>query len=206
MNLTFTKVAPSRAHPTAKLALLEKHYLHRLPPISHMFLVVHTEEHGGPEIVGVLTFGTPPSRHLQQSACPANPHRVLELNRLWLDDRLPANTASAFIAHALSRLPPAIVVSYADTAAGHAGYVYRAANFFYAGWTDMERKTPRFDYVPDNGKHSRDAFRSGAFTRVRRKPKVKYWTVTGNRREKHELSKLAGWPKLSWKTNPPPVV
>ena len=139
------------------------------------------------------------------SACPSDPSRVLELNRLWIDDKMPRNTASTLVAAALKQLPPLIVVSYADTAAGHQGYVYRACNFFYAGWTDMERKTPRFDYVPRNGKHSRDAFRSNDFDRVRRKPKVKYWAVTGNRREQHDLMKLAGWPKLSWKELPPPT-
>ena len=45
-------------------------------------------------------------------------------------------------------LPPRIVVSYADPLWGHYGYIYRALNFRYAGWTDMERKTPRYDYIP----------------------------------------------------------
>lgn len=178
----------------AKQALLDKHYLHRLPPISHAFQVLVDEK-----FMGVVTFGVPPSRHLQMSACPSDPQLVLELNRLWLDDALPKNTASTVVALALKALPPRIIVSYADTAAGHQGYVYRACNFFYAGQTDADRKTPRYDYVPRNGKHSRDAFRSGEFDRVRRLPKQRYWIVTGDRREKKALSKLAGWPKLEWK-------
>jgi hypothetical protein len=104
----------------------------------------------------------------------------------------------------MALLPPRIILSYADTAEGHAGYVYRAANFHYSGWTDMERKTPRFDYVAP-GKHSRDAFRNGFTHKVRRKPKVKYWTTTGTRRDRKQLEKLCAWPKLNWKTNPPPV-
>jgi hypothetical protein len=116
-------------------------------------------------------------------------------------------------------LPPRIVLSYADTAAGHMGYVYRACNFFYGGWTDMDRKTPRFDYVPptqdgDVGlfgqgpavvKHSRDAFRGGFSERVRRKPKVRYWIATGTRRDRHRLERACRWPKLSWKDQPPPT-
>ncbi|MCH8135213.1 MAG: hypothetical protein IIB77_04455 [Proteobacteria bacterium] len=118
---------------------------------------------------------------------------------------MPKNTASAFLAKALRMIEPRIVVSYADTAAGHVGYVYRASNFYYAGWTDMDRKTQRFDYVPLNGKHSRDAFRTGQYTRVRRKPKVRYWTVSGNRRERRQLEKIAAWPKLDWREQPPPT-
>lgn len=102
---------------------------------------------------------------------------------------------------ALRMLPPRIVVSYADTKFGHIGYIYRASNFNYAGWTDMERKTPRYDYLAP-GKHTRDAFRNGAgaqSVKVRRKPKHKYWTTTGDRRERKRLAKLCGWPLLSWK-------
>lgn len=184
----------------AKQALIEKHYIGRIPSISHAFVAM--DDIG---LVGVVTFGVPPSRHLQKSACPANPDAVLELNRLWIDDRMPHGEASKLLSQVLRQLPAAIVVSYADTAAGHHGGVYRAANFNYAGWTDMERKTPRFDYVPTNGNHSRDAFRTGQFVRVRRKPKVRYWTITGNRREQRQLQKLAGWPRLNWKTAPPPM-
>jgi hypothetical protein len=103
-------------------------------------------------------------------------------------------------------LPARIIVSYADLSLGHVGTVYRAMNFRYAGWTDMERKTPRFDYVVP-GKHTRQAFRDGVrqFTERRRRiPKVKYWTVTGTKREKAALSKACTWPSLSWRTHPPP--
>ncbi len=180
---------------TSKIArsLVEQHhYLHRKPPVSFAFGLLD-----GDRIAGVITFGTPPSRHLQVSAAPTAPEKVIELNRLWVEDAQPKNTESWFVSRALALLPPLIVVSYADTAHGHAGYIYRALNFFYAGYTDMERKTPRYDYVVA-GKHSRDAFRCNQFTRVRRKPKYKYWTLTGTRRERRALAPLAAWPKLDW--------
>lgn len=183
----------------AKAALLEKHYLKRLPSVSHHFIGWKDGK-----ISAVVTFGVPASRHLQKSICPSDPNMVLELNRLWVHDDMPKNAASAFLSVALKRLPGRIIVSYADTTVGHAGYVYRASNFFYAGWTDMERKTPRFDYMPANGKHSRDAFRSGEFTRVRRKPKVKYWTVSGTPSQRRSAAKIATWPKLDWRELPPP--
>jgi hypothetical protein len=135
-----------------------------------------------------------------------SPSKALELNRLWLCDTLPRNSESWFVSRCLHELPPRLVLSYADTARGHAGYVYRALNFHYAGWTDMERKTPRYDYIVP-GKHTRDAFRGGEpqwTERIRREPKVKYWTATGNRRERRDLAKICGWPILSWVSSPHP--
>jgi hypothetical protein len=149
---------------------------------------------------GIVTFGVPPSRHLMQSACNEEPDKVLELNRLWVDDGLGRNAESWFLSRALAMLPARIIVSYADTSAGHNGYVYRAANFYYAGVTDMDRNTPRFDYVTP-GKHSRDTTRNGTIAtaeRVRRKPKHRYWTITGDRRERRQLKKIATWPSMSW--------
>jgi len=184
----------------AQRLVVANHYLHRRTGISYCFGLREDEV-----IAGVVTFGCPPSRHLQISACKTDPSLVVELNRLWVDDVMPRNTESWFLARALKLLPPLIVVSYADTKFGHFGHVYRAANFHYAGFTDMERKTPRFDYIPtEEGKHTRDAFRNGYVRRVRRLPKAKYWTVTGDRREQRRLRDLATWPILSWRDIPTP--
>lgn len=175
--------------------------MHRKPMVQFAYGLM-----SGEELVGVCTFGTPASRHLQMGACPSDPSKVIELNRLWVHDVMPKNTESWFVSRSLKRLPPRIVVSYADTVQGHTGVMYRACNFRYAGWTDMERKTPRYDYVPvDPSVHTRDAFRNGYKERVRRRPKVKYWTTTGNRTERKALEKLCGWPSLDWRELPPPT-
>lgn len=186
---------------TASRLVVAEHYLHRRPPISHAFgLYVHGK------LLGVVTYGTPASRHLQKSACPSDPGKVIELNRLWLDDSLPANSESWFVSRTLRMLPPRIVVSYADPLHGHFGYIYRALNFRYAGWTDMERKTPRYDYIPhDPSQHTREAFRTGYAFKRRRVAKVKYWIVTGSKTDRKVLARLCGWPSLDWKTLPPPV-
>jgi hypothetical protein len=197
------KVSPIEPAMAAKYVVMH-HYLHRRPPISYAFGLLE-----GWDLVGVLTLGTPASRETQKSVCPSDPSLALELNRLWVHDRMPRNTETYFMARALKLTPPRIVFSYADTAQGHQGYVYRAANWWFAGVTDEERKTPRFDYVATRTEtslfgeevkelHTRDAFRGGAgteSTKVRRKPKMKYWTVTGNRRERHKLKGLCGWPQ-----------
>lgn len=186
----------------ASRVVVEHHYLHRRPPISFAYGLFDDDG----KLQGVVTFGIPASRHLQKSLCPSDPSKVIELSRLWVDDAMPRNSESWFLSRALGAMPPRLVVSYADTAQCHFGYVYRASNFFYAGWSDMDRKTPRFDYVTP-GKHTRQAFRGGSpqFTaRIRRLPKVKYWTVTGGRAERRELVKLSAWPRLSWRELPPP--
>lgn len=190
----------SDARFAAKLAI-QHHYLHRRPPISFAYVLWRKTEP-----VGLVTYGVPASRHLQKSACPTDPSAVRELNRLWLHDSLPKNTASWFVSRTLRSLPPFVIVSYADPRYGHTGYVYRALNFHYAGWTDMDRKTPRFDYIPlDPSKHTREAMRSGYSEKRRRVPKVKYWTVSGSRVDRRRLESLGGWPRMDWKTSPPPV-
>jgi hypothetical protein len=140
------------------------------------------------------------------SACPSDPSKVIELNRLWLDDSLPTNSESWFVSRTLRMLPPRIVVSYADPLHGHYGYIYRALNFHYAGWTDMDRKTPRYDYIPhDPSQHTREAFRTGYAFKRRRVAKVKYWIATGSHTDRKVLGKLCGWPQLDWKVMPPPA-
>lgn len=181
--------------------VVENHYLHRRPSMSEAFGLFVDDEP-----LGVVTFGTPPSRHLQKSACPSDPSAVTELNRLWIDDVLGHNAESWFVSRALKLMPPKIVVSYADTAHGHVGYIYRALNFHYAGWTDMDRKTPRFDYIPlDPTKHTREAFRSGYSEKRRRLPKIKYWITTGTSRERFALEGVCGWPKFDWNILVPPA-
>ena len=181
--------------------LLTDHYLQRKPPMQDTF-----EWRKEDRVLAIVTFGVPASRHMQISAYRKDPNLVVELNRLWIADDQPHGTASWFLAQCLKEMPPRIILSYADTVAGHDGTVYRAANFNYAGWTDMERKTPRFDYIVPGG-HSRDAFRSGKGVeskKVRRKPKARYWTTTGNKKERKRLADECGWPTLSWKDYPVP--
>ena len=190
----------------AARAVIRHHYLHRRPPISFSFGLRNTSNL---ELLAVLTFGTPASRCLQQSVCPNSPSMVIELNRLWVSDFLPRNTESWFIAKALKLLPPKLVCSFADTSHGHVGFVYMATNWHYAGLTDQDRRTPRFDYVPHQlrdlfgltpPKHSREASRSGFDKKVRRHPKHRYWKATGNRRERRILENLSGWKSLPYPT------
>lgn len=178
-----------------------EHYMHRKPMVSSAFGL-----YADRALVGICVYGTPASRHLQKGVHPPDPSKVTELNRLWVDDRMPKNTESWFVSRTLKALPQRVVVSYADTAQGHAGYVYRALNFHYAGWTDMERKTPRLEYESATpGVHSRDAYRNGYASVTRRTTKVRYWTTTGSPAERRTLRRAVAWPSLDWHLLPPPV-
>lgn len=192
----------------ARSMAAQKHYLHRPPPVSFCFGLF---EEG---IKGIICFGIPASHHMRKGACPSDPSKVIELNRLWVDDCMPRNTESWFISRALKLLPPLIIVSYADDAFGHQGIVYRASNFNFAGQTDSDRKTPRFDSMPaETGcdllgsvrpKHSRSSSRiCGGKVRVARSKKFRYWIVSGTRRDQHNLKKLCAWPKMSWNEGGP---
>lgn len=68
-------VAPI-ASKTAAQVVIEHHYLHRRPSISYAYGLL-----SGGDLVGVVTFGTPPSRHMQISACPTNPSDAIEASR-----------------------------------------------------------------------------------------------------------------------------
>jgi hypothetical protein len=122
------KVLPIQNYET-KTWLLNRHYAKRIPSISFAFGLYDDNN-----LVGVCTFGSPPSPSLCTGVCGEQyKDKVLELNRLIVDSPKP-NSASYLVSQSLKLLPkPSIVVSYADTSQGHVGYIYQATNFLYTG-------------------------------------------------------------------------
>jgi hypothetical protein len=133
--------------------VIREHYLHRKPPINRAFAAKRPQRSLISGILGIVTFGTPmwsvscglvgekkQDHKRPDAAC----HHVLELNRVCLSKHLPPNSESSFVSWCLREMkqldPHLIVVSYADSAQGHVGYVYQALNFIYTGmsvaWTD----------------------------------------------------------------------
>jgi len=107
--------------------LLHKHYAKRIPPIEFAFGLFIDNI-----LSGVVTFGTPVSSTLRNLW--KNKYKVMELNRLVVNDGLPKNTLSHFVSTALKMLlKPLVIVSYADTSKNHNGYIYQATNFYYTG-------------------------------------------------------------------------
>lgn len=108
--------------------LMKRHYARRMCPISYAF-----GAYKDTELVGVVTYGTPASSTLRTGvagSCWSD--YVLELNRLCCISE--KNIASMLVGRSLKMLPkPSLIVSYADTAQGHVGYIYQATNFIYTG-------------------------------------------------------------------------
>ena len=108
--------------------LKHKHYAKRIPPIEHAFGLFDTKN----ILCGVITFGTPVSstlRNIMQGV-----YKLMELNRLCVNDGLPKNTLSQFVSKSLLLMPkPICIVSYADSSQGYHGYIYQATNWIYTG-------------------------------------------------------------------------
>lgn len=158
--------------------ILQKHYAKRLPSISYAFGLFD-----GNTLVGVVTYGMPASPFLCIGVC-GEEHKdiVLELNRLCLLDN-KKNQASFLVANSLKLLPkPCVVVSYADTAMGHVGYVYQACNFLFTGTTKE-----RTDMAAENGKHSRH-HKGNPELRVNRSAKHRYVYIVGTKAQKKILT------------------
>lgn len=109
--------------------VLNVHYAGRWPSVSFAYGLYR-----GGEIVGAVTYGTPPSAPLRSGIAGSEfSGNVLELNRLVLSDNR-RNEASFLISRSLRMLGgDRIIVSFADISEGHNGCVYRASNFLYCG-------------------------------------------------------------------------
>lgn len=124
--------------------LLNKHYAKRLPNIIYSFGLFKKNI-----LVGVLTFGMPPSSTLASSICGEEyKNIVIELNRLVVNDNLDKNSLSYFVSNSINKLPkPKIIVSFSDTNMSHNGYIYQATNFIFTGKTSNDSM-----YIDKEGK------------------------------------------------------
>ena len=108
--------------------LKHKHYARRIPPIEFAFGLFDKNN----VLNGVITYGTPVSSTLREIL--DNQFKIYELNRLCVNDGLPKNTLSFFVAQSFKILPkPICLVSYADSSQNHHGYIYQATNWIYTG-------------------------------------------------------------------------
>jgi len=158
--------------------ILKKHYAKRLPSISYAFGLYEDNE-----LKGIVTFGMPASNSLCEGVCGVeNKHLIIELNRLCLQDNTK-NQASFLVSNAIKLLPkPMVIVSYADTAQGHIGYVYQATNFLFTGTTKE-----RTDMDAGEGKHSRHG--TDPLVRKFRSAKHRYIFIHGSKTQKAKLLK-----------------
>jgi hypothetical protein len=105
-----------------------KHYAKRIPPIEYSFGLFNNEN----ILNGVITYSTPVSSNLR--GIFNNEFKLIELNRLVINEGLEKNCLSFFVSQSLKMLPsPLVIISYADTSQNHHGYIYQATNFIYTG-------------------------------------------------------------------------
>jgi hypothetical protein len=165
--------------------VLRKHYAKRMPPISYAYGLYEDKE-----LIGVVTYGSPPSRPLCVGVCgKEHADKVLELNRLVLADN-HKNHASMLVGRSLRLLPPPkIIVSFADTKQGHVGYVYQATNWLYTGLS-----AARNDRVSEgDGRHPRTGFDPNG-TLIPRSAKHRYVFFVGNRKDVKDLKACLNYP------------
>lgn len=127
--------------------LMPRHYSGRKPPVSIAFGWFQ-----GERLVAVCTFGKPASNSLCRGVCGDRfKDHVYELNRLCRVDDLDSQL-SEFVGLCLREIKSKdwIVVSYADTAMNHHGFIYQATNWIYTGATKS-----RTDKWVEGNKHSR---------------------------------------------------
>lgn len=139
-NMIVRKIETKETYPF----LLDIHYAKRIPSISYAYGLFD-----GDELIGVVTYGTPPSAPLRRGiAGDENIGNILELNRLCLKYNRK-NEASRLVGKSLRMLPwGKIVISFADTSQNHLGIVYQACNFKYVGLSEK-----RTDWVIDGMEH-----------------------------------------------------
>ncbi len=157
--------------------IMQRHYAKRMPSISYAFGLYEDDL-----LVGICTYGMPASPFLCMGVCgKENKDKVIELNRLCVDTNTK-NATSFLVGQSLRMLPPStIVVSYADTAQNHVGYIYQACNFLFTGTTKE-----RTDMAGEDGKHSRHN-KGDKENRMGRSAKHRYVFFVGNKKEKQQL-------------------
>jgi len=169
---------------------LKKHYAHRIPPIEYCFGLYDEEL-----LIGVCSYGTPASSVLR-NLFPS--FKLFELNRLVVNENLPKNTLSYFVAQTFSFMPkPIVLVSYADTSQSHNGYIYQATNWIYTGLSakfmdymvkGMEHLHGASIFDMSRGKENRvqwlkDKFGDRLYMKERPR-KHRYFYFLGDKREK----------------------
>ena len=151
--------------------LIVRHHYTRKWTIAELCLGIYdkniTMEHfDEPKLLGAIVFGPTAGANVARSVSKELTVKNLwELKRLWVNDCLPKNTESWFIAQSINYIKQNYInikclISYADPDAGHIGTIYQATNWIYQ---NIERQKGTSGYIVsfDGGKkweHSRTLF------------------------------------------------
>ena len=152
--------------------MIRSHYLGRWPGVVVLRLGLYLDGRA----VGCIVYALPPRETSKRYNAT-----TWELARLWIRDEMPRNSETWLIARSVEFIRKhhpfvGCLVSYADPSVGHAGTIYKAANWQSDGRTDQERKTPRFDYQDAvTGKRYSRRGHVPASAVIARVPRVSKW-------------------------------
>jgi len=151
-------------------------------------------------VQGVCVFGQPSPPIQRHAFKDRTSFRLYELSRLVVQSKTE-NASSFLVSHALKMLDtPCAVISYADTAHNHCGFIYQATNWAYTGSTISHDKLYLVEGVKTHPMTLRDRgitdptrwAKENNIETIKPSPKHRYFYFCGNRRDKKEmLSKLS---------------
>lgn len=188
-------------HETAKRVIEDNHYLKRLGSTSVAYGMFLENV-----LAGVLTLGTIPAGNAAGICGKEHAGRVRELTRLYLYDWAGPNAESCFMGRVFRAVAPyaesqggLILLSYADTAAGHVGTIYQASNWIYTGASTSTQVMVDGSLVHMRvASDSRKGLSIAGLERVATSPKHRYVRFLGNRKQKRDLRKALAWPVLPY--------
>jgi len=119
----------------ANQIIVQNHYSKRFYSGSYIHLGIFSRG----LLLGVLQFGVAMNPASQGSVVEGTKvDEYLELNRMWLDDKLPRNSESRALSYGFKYIKKAFpkiawIQSFSDERCQRFGVVYQAANFLYCG-------------------------------------------------------------------------
>tara|TARA_Y100001973_G_C5204906_1_gene340748 strand:+ start:3970 stop:4644 length:675 start_codon:yes stop_codon:yes gene_type:complete len=174
---------------------LKKHYAKRMPMAVEFSFGLFMNK----LLVGVCIFGPgAPSIPITLFG-KVGKHKIKELTRLVVNDNLPKNSLSYFVSQSIKLLPkPMTLISFADSAMGHHGYIYQATNWIYCGEGGKNIVIKTKDGKDMHSLTFEDIMKKENITRkqmidkynleiIKAKPKYRYLYFIGN---KKQISKM----------------
>ncbi len=173
--------------------LLNKHYAHRIPAISYAFGLFNELN----ILCGIMTLGSGGNINNND----LGRYKLIELNRLVINDGLGKNALSIFVSQCIKFLPkPLALISYADANRNHHGYTYQATNWIYTGLSSTEnifilnnKEIHRKTFYENHGTSSEAALikiYGKQLEIIKGKPKHRYFYFIGNKKEKQEMKSV----------------
>ncbi|AYH32983.1 protein mom [Pectobacterium parmentieri] len=193
----------------ARLVISHFHYSKRVVNNSYLHLGIFE----GRDLVGVMQWGYAMNPSSASKIVTGTGNRqYMELNRLWVHDRMPRNTESRSISYALKTiklLHPEVewVQTFADERCGRFGVVYQACNFDYVGshkstfyeldgeWYHKISLTTKKSKAGVRGKHLQENFSRATAHTFNQFRYIRFLNKRAKRRLNTKLFKPQPYPK-----------